>query len=317
MRAAVRNADIVVHLAAEMDFFPHSRADEERMRRVNVGGTQQVMEACMAEGVRRFIYCSSTEAVGPTARTGEKARESHSASPTSKYGESKLDAEEACLQYGRLHPQLDILILRLTGVFGPRDSFSIFELINNINYGWLFFIPGDGQALLMYTHVEDVCRGIQCAIDKRPPDSQQTSQESPRIYNICPDEALTYQRWIEVLCELLGRAKPRLFLPFPLVKAVTAIAAPIMNYGKQRTFMWQAETIDRMAEHRNYDNSLAKRELGFKPRHSIESGLADVVRYNFSHRAIQRYFLAPSALIGLAAVTLFFYLSHLLVVMFF
>lgn len=65
------------------------------------------------------------------------------------------------------------------------------------------------------------------------------------IFIICPDEALTYQRWIEIISEELGRAKPSIHLPFPVVRFATALLAPVMNRGKARTFMYQAETGNR------------------------------------------------------------------------
>jgi hypothetical protein len=78
-------------------------------------------------------------------------------------------------------------------------------------------------------------QGIVRAITKRNECGNET-------FILCPDDGLTYQRWIEVISEELGRAKPFLHLPFPVVKFATALLAPVMNRGKQRTFMYQAST---------------------------------------------------------------------------
>jgi hypothetical protein len=80
-----------------------------------------------------------------------------------------------------------------------------------------------------------VVQGIVKAIERREVCRDDT-------FILCPDEGLTYQRWIEVISEELGRAKPFLHLPFPVVKLATALLAPIMNRGKQRTFMYQVST---------------------------------------------------------------------------
>jgi len=89
--------------------------------------------------------------------------------------------------------------------------------------------------LLLDLCCTDVVQGIVKAMDMRERCAGET-------FILCPDKGLTYQRWIEIIAKEVGRAKPFIHLPFPIVKLATAILAPIMNIGKQRTFMYQAET---------------------------------------------------------------------------
>ena len=350
---ALAGADVVVHLAAEMDFFPASPAAEARLLRTNVDGTRNVLLAAVRAGARRVVYCSSTEAVGPTPPFTQ-ADEAAAQRPTSLYGRSKQQAEREARAVKRQHPALELLILRPTGVYGPRDGFSVFELMQSVNRGLLCFVPGDGAPLLMYTHVDDVCQGIRLAIhaDYRPvearawqsidaqrgadlqqellaasvADAQHSSaslsaapslsapaSSSLYTYTISPDLALSYADWIATLSRLTGRAVPWLHVPYPLLKCATWLLAPVMNLGKARTFMWQVDTVERMKEHRNYSNQRAKQDLGYSPKYDIPSGLAQTVRYNFDHGLLTRYFISPFVMYSIIVVVLLFYLFHVLI----
>eukprot|EP01113_Clastostelium_recurvatum_P047372 TRINITY_DN8436_c0_g1_i4.p2 TRINITY_DN8436_c0_g1~~TRINITY_DN8436_c0_g1_i4.p2 ORF type:complete len:184 (+),score=35.24 TRINITY_DN8436_c0_g1_i4:520-1071(+) len=135
-------------------------------------------------------------------------------------------------------------ILRPTGIYGPGDDFAIFELMNMVNQGFFFFIPGKGNAMLMFTHVEDVSQGItKAVIDPHHLAANNT-------YNICPNDPLPYSGWICTLNSLFGRVQPFISLPMPVVKLVTLILSPVMNIGKRRIFMYNTKTVERMSYHR-------------------------------------------------------------------
>ncbi|MGY5877386.1 MAG: NAD-dependent epimerase/dehydratase family protein, partial [Candidatus Thorarchaeota archaeon] len=63
LKKAVHDMDVVIHLAAYFDFFPK---DEALMFQTNIEGTKNLMNACVGTSVSRFIYCSTTETIGPT-----------------------------------------------------------------------------------------------------------------------------------------------------------------------------------------------------------------------------------------------------------
>ena len=65
----------VIHLGAYYTF--HGKKELYDM--VNLQGTQNLPEACLRAGVRRFVYCSTTEAIGPASEI--PAREDHPPNP--------------------------------------------------------------------------------------------------------------------------------------------------------------------------------------------------------------------------------------------
>ena len=297
---------IVIHLAAEMDFYPK---DISKIYRVNVEGTSSLLKSCKIANkstnnqIIRFIYCSSTETIGPTDGD-EPGTEETPCSPSYHYGKSKIQAEERVKQFAE-KSNIFSLILRPTGIYGPGDRFTIWELQKMVEWGLLFFIPGSGNAKLMYTHIDDVVQSFLLSV-ALPKDRENSIREKNdgkfyETFIICPNDVLTYKQWIVLLSQEMGRAVPFLHLPFPMVKLSTALLAPFMNLGKTRTFMYQPKTIDRMAENRFYSNNRAKQMLDFVPKYSLRDGLIQTVRFNVSQKVIRKWPLSPFLVLSILA----------------
>ena len=126
---------------------------------VNVLGTLELMRACQAAGVRKFLFASSGGTV-----YGEQDHypcdEDHAQRPSSPYGCSKLSAEGYLLTYQRLGI-LDPVILRYANVYGPRqnpkgEAGIIAILAEKLLAGESPTIFGDGEQTRDYVHVSDI-----------------------------------------------------------------------------------------------------------------------------------------------------------------
>ena len=299
------SVNIIVHLAAEMDFYPDNI---EYLYRVNVEGTQNILncfsyfilEKKMNDNLKKIIYCSSTEVIGPSNRIGKdrniKANEDIECLPSYEYGKTKILAENIIRKFSNEYNILS-LILRPTGIYGPNDRFTIWELQKMIEYGLLFFIPGSGCAKLMYTHINDVIDSFYLSIL-----FNNNNNNNSITMNICPNNALTYSEWIKLISKLLNRHEPIIHLPFPIVKFGTWILSFIMNIGKKRKFMYKPKTIDRMKEDRYYSNEKAKKILNFNPKYSIYDGITETVTYNIEKGYLKRYFISPFFMIILITI---------------
>lgn len=108
----------VVHAAAKAEV-AQSFAAPELYRRVNLGGTERVVAACIRAGVRRLVLISTAAvydaAAGPLAETAPLR-------PISPYGATKLEAERAVMASG-----LDCMVLRLFNVAGAAVAAGIGE----------------------------------------------------------------------------------------------------------------------------------------------------------------------------------------------
>jgi nucleoside-diphosphate-sugar epimerase len=148
LRKSLDGVSAVFHLAGVT-----SSALEEGYSRVNVGGTQAMLEAVRDEAPQaHFVFCSSIAAAGPV-RGANTINETDTPSPISEYGRSKLTAERIVEDSG-----LSYSIVRPPPVYGPRDS-GIFSLFRLVSYGIAPHIASRMQVLSI-VHVSDLVRGM-------------------------------------------------------------------------------------------------------------------------------------------------------------
>jgi len=118
MRAAVRGCDLVFHLAA---IYALWLRDPDRMWRVNVDGTRNVLTAARDAGVRRVVYTSSIARYGGQGR-GVQATESSPfglGETGDVYSRTKYESHEVVRGFARAG--LDVVLVAPTGPIGPGD----------------------------------------------------------------------------------------------------------------------------------------------------------------------------------------------------
>lgn len=118
--------DYIFHVAALLK----SVSDEPfEFFEANVNGTLNVLEASKRAGIKKLIYSSSMAVYGDAKDL--PVDELDPVNPDDFYGQSKLMGEELCKWYAN-HYGLNIIILRYSGVYGPRrDSGAVANFIKN------------------------------------------------------------------------------------------------------------------------------------------------------------------------------------------
>ena len=196
LAAAVAEVDVVFHVAGAT--WGARRADYFRG---NLEATRNLLLACEKYGPehQKILFISSLAAAGPSA--GEPLTEDQEPRPVSAYGESKLAAENAVLEFGQARP---VVIIRPPVVYGPRDrdTFLMFQSVQRR----LHVIPGRGKQKVSLVHVDDLVTGIWQAA--------QSEQAAGRIYYICGDEHYQWQTVGEHLGRVLGRWYGTLYVPW-------------------------------------------------------------------------------------------------------
>jgi nucleoside-diphosphate-sugar epimerase len=273
LEPCVEDVEAVIHLAAYFDFYP---SDEELMFRINVDGTRNLMDACVGSPVSRFIYCSSTEAIGPVEFP--PGNEDTVTNPTFAYGESKVQAEKAVRKIGKQH-DLDYIILRPTGVMGEGDLYTGYELIKALNNKEVPVLPGDGEKHIMYTHVDDVVRGFAKSL------ASQSALNETII--LCPDEPEKYKSLVEYIADVLGVEPPTRYIPTSVAKMGIGLLSPFKNRGKT-TFLWHMQSIQSMDEERWYSNEKAKRLLGWSPIITMREGIKRAIDWYYENDYLER-----------------------------
>ena len=117
-----KKIDALVHLA----YLLRPSRDREAGRRINVGGTVNVLDACVAAGVRKILYLSSTSVYGGHRDNPALLTEDHPARPTTgfQYSEDKAASEAIIRRYRERVPDAETTVLRACPVMGPNaDNF--------------------------------------------------------------------------------------------------------------------------------------------------------------------------------------------------
>jgi dTDP-glucose 4,6-dehydratase len=237
-----QNTDVIVNFAAE-SHVDRSIASADEFLRTNIIGTQVLLDAARARGVKRFVQVSTDEVMGSLPENDESFfTETSPFAPNSPYAASKAAAEH--LVRAAHHTfGLDTITTRCGNNYGPRqfpEKFLPLALANAMNNESIP-VYGDGMNVRDWIYVADHCQAILAAIEKGRPGA---------VYNIGARNERRNLEVVESVLDALG--KPRSLIKF--VK-------------------------DRPGHDRRYaiDPSLVENELGWKPRETWVSGLKKTI----------------------------------------
>ncbi|MFW9911330.1 MAG: NAD-dependent epimerase/dehydratase family protein [Candidatus Thorarchaeota archaeon] len=274
LKNAVEGQDAVIHLAAYFDFYP---TDVDLLYRVNVEGTRNLMKACVGTSVQRFIYCSTTETIGPVRYP--PGNEDTELRPQFDYAKSKIEAECAIREITN-ETDLGHVIIRPTGSMGEGELYVIYEIAQEVHGNKVFALPRDLSTEFMYTYIDDVVSGFIAAL------TPITVLNNTII--LCPDEKMTWENLLELMTTHLGAKPPRLRVPKILAKLGMAILSPFKN-RKRMTFFWHMKSVDIITgDDRVFSNEKAKRLLGWAPMVSMEEGFRRSIEWYLEQGYLQK-----------------------------
>jgi UDP-glucuronate 4-epimerase len=191
--------DAVVHLGALAGVRP-SLAQPKRYQRVNVEGTLNLLEACRAHGVTRFVFASSSSVYGAHNRVPFHEHDP-AVRPASPYAASKRAGELFCSTYSDLFG-IATSALRFFTVYGPRQrpEMAIHKFARLLLDGRPLPFFGDGTSARDYTYIDDIIDGVVAAID-----ACGRAGAVHRVYNLGGTRITTLARLVELLEAGLGR----------------------------------------------------------------------------------------------------------------
>ncbi len=195
-----KEASAVIHLAALAGVRP-SLFQAARYMRVNVEGTQNVLDACRQNGIRRIVFASSSSVYG--AHSAVPFREDDTAMrPASPYAASKRAGELICSTHADLYGA-QIAALRFFTVYGPhqRPEMAIASFAARILRGEPVVLHGSGTSARDYTYIDDIIDGIIAAIDRTA-----DSQLGFRAYNLGGERTTKLADLVTRLESSLGRS---------------------------------------------------------------------------------------------------------------
>ena len=242
--------------------------DKKDFYRINYQLVRNFVEALIACDMvpRKFIYMSSLSAWGKGDEENlSPIKLTDTPCPDTEYGKSKLMTE----QYLDSLPDFPYMILRPTGVYGPREK-DYYLMIKTIKAGFDFGV-GYKKQLITFIYVKDLVRAIFAAIE---------TTLTRRSYFISEEQAYTSSEFRKYVAKELGkRCVIPIVIPCWLLWIISVIAEWL--YGK----MGKTSTLNRdkyrIMSQRNWvcDTVPAREELGFVPQYSLEEGVHETVAW--------------------------------------
>jgi len=187
--------DFVVHLAARAGVRP-SIAEPLLYQDVNIRGTMVLLEACKENGIKNFIFASSSSVYGENQRVPFK-EEDLDIQPISPYGATKRAGELLCYSYRHLYG-MNIACLRIFTAYGPRQrpEMAIHKFTRLIDRGDKIPIYGDGTSRRDYTYIDDLVDGILGVIQYH---------KGFEVYNLGESQTTSLKELIQLIEEAFGK----------------------------------------------------------------------------------------------------------------
>jgi nucleoside-diphosphate-sugar epimerase len=259
---SMKGVEYVFHLAAafrELDvpktFYDH----------VNVEGTRIVLEAALAEGVWKFVYCSTCGVHGNVDQP--PADEDAPIQPADYYQRTKYEAEPLVKQLAA--GRMETVILRPAAIYGPGDPERFYMIFRRVA-GGTFPMFGSGQTLYHPLYIDNLVDAFMLCLEPGVGNGREYLIADEHFYPI------------EEIVKEVGRAldTPVRIPHFPILPVVAAghvceklckplgITPPIFP-----------RRVDWYRQNRAFDIGRARRELGYVPKVGLEEGLRRTGRW--------------------------------------
>jgi nucleoside-diphosphate-sugar epimerase len=258
---ACEGIDIVFHNVAQVPL----AKDKALFWSVNRDGTRNMLEACVAENVRKVIYNSSSAIYG-VPKSNPVTEETEPA-PRENYGRAKLAGESLCWEYARRG--LDVSIIRPRTILG-HGRLGIFQIL----FEWIYVgrdIPvfDGGRNYYQFVHADDLAEACILA----------GNLKGAQAFNCGAASFGTMREALENLCLHAGtgsRVKSwPMWLTVPAMNIASALG--LSPLGAYHSLMYGRSMY--------FDISKAKRELGWTPQYSNDAMFIESYDWYLQHRS--------------------------------
>ncbi|AAO90363.2 NAD-dependent epimerase/dehydratase family protein [Coxiella burnetii] len=165
LNTALKGVDGVFHFAALwlLQCYEYPRSAFQ----TNIQGTFNVLETCVAQGVKRLVFSSSASVYGDALE--EPMTEAHPFNSRTFYGATKIAGEAMATAYHHRYG-LPFVGLRYMNVYGPRQDYRgayiavIMKMLDALDKGQPMTLYGDGSQAYDFVYVEDCAAANICAM---------------------------------------------------------------------------------------------------------------------------------------------------------
>lgn len=234
--------DVVVHLAAVVT--PPPGMSRETQEEIDVGGTRNVIDACVAAGVRRLVYTSSGAAYGYHADNAPLLTEDDAlrGNEVFAYAWHKRLVEDALAAARERHPELEQVVFRVSTVLGP----SVDNQITALFEGRVVVGIRGVDTPFCFVAVDDVVACLERGV----------TGDATGVFNLTGDGVLTLRE----IASGLGRRHLGI-PPRVLRKGLASLSKRgLTAYGPEQMLFLQHRPV--------LSNERLKRDFGFVPQTS-------------------------------------------------
>ncbi|XP_015266032.1 PREDICTED: short-chain dehydrogenase/reductase family 42E member 1 [Gekko japonicus] len=279
LERAVQGMACVFHIAS------YGMSGREQLNRkliedVNVGGTENVIQACRKNGVSKLIYTSTYNVVfgGQVIENGNELlpylplhlHPDH-------YSRTKALAEMRVLEANGTFSEdgeevLRTCALRPAGIFGPGEQRHLPRIVSYIEQGWFRFVYGDPSSLVDFVHVDNLVQAHILAAEALG--APRGHVAAGQAYFISDGRPVNNFEFFRPLAEDLGYAFPTLRLPLSLIYFF-AFLTEMVHFVVGRLYNFQplltrTEVYKTGVTH-YFSLEKAEKELGYEPeQHSLQ-----------------------------------------------
>ena len=259
-RRLVDGNEAVLHVAAVYRTAGHP---DSYYRGVNVGGTERLLEAAAAAGVKRFVHTSTVGVHGDVKHP--PADETAPLAPGDIYQQTKAEAEALALRFHR-ERGVPVAVVRPGAIYGPGETrlLKLFRAIARRRYA----IVGSGRSYYHPVYIDDLVQGFLLALE-RP-------EAVGEAFLICGSSYVSQAE----LAALIARHTGGGVLPFripaaPLQWAGDLVEAVCVPFGIDPPL--HRRRVDFWTKSRAFTIAKARRELGYEPKVDLDEGIARTV----------------------------------------
>ena len=267
--AMLSEVDVLIHAAACLDYYGNRR----RLDRVNVQGTRNMLGAFVGSSrIKKIIFLSSIEAMGPVAEGDIPADEAARCAPISPYGVSKLQAEKIVEQFGESR-SIPFVILRLGNVYGPGGSDFVLPVAASLKEGRQStlrrYLSAYQDRYIHPVFITDASKGIIRAMD---------APAAKGIYILAGEEYLR-------MGELFHRVAGQVSADFHIQENASFSRHSLRLRNGLRRLLNRADLLSYFTAscdariHRAYSIAKIRRELDFAPEVSMEEGISKTLAW--------------------------------------
>ena len=252
LNAAMKGVQGVVHLAAlwllQCYEYPGAAFD------VNIRGTFNVLEACVANQIERLVYSSSASVYGDAVE--EPMTEEHPYNNWTFYGATKIAGEHMFKAFHKRYG-LEGTGLRYMNVYGPRQDYKgtyiavMMKILDNIDNGLSPVVFGDGSQAYDFIYVEDTARSNVCALKSDIPFG---------LYNVGRGIKTSIKELTEMILKITGSDLPIQYEAAGQTFVTNRVGDPV-SAEKDLNFKWTVdleEGLRRLVEWRKTNKKVKK-----------------------------------------------------------